>query len=119
MIHMGRQLGHELCYMECCFNFLIFYTTLSVPDEGYSRYASCALHLISTFLLLSLGQYLCSWTISPGGYHLASISVSALKWRSTYICYSNLQFLNNVIFIKTKVLLPQAYVTLTDFGDSV
>jgi len=23
---------------------------LSVPDEGYSRNASCALHLISTFL---------------------------------------------------------------------
>ena len=28
---------------------------LSVPDEGYFRDASCALHLISTFVLLSLG----------------------------------------------------------------
>ena len=29
------------------------------------------------------------------------------------------QFINNVIIIKTKVLLPQAYVTLADFGDPV
>jgi len=30
------------------------FSNLSVPDEGYSRcvYASCALNLISTFLLL-------------------------------------------------------------------
>jgi hypothetical protein len=26
------------------------------------------------------------------------------------------QFLNNIIIIKTKVLLPQAKMTLTDFG---
>jgi len=38
-------------------------------DEGYSRNASCALNLISTFLLLSLGRYLCWWTISPWGHH--------------------------------------------------
>jgi len=41
----------------------------SVSDEGYSRNASCALNLISTFVLLSLGRYLCWWTISPRGYH--------------------------------------------------
>jgi hypothetical protein len=29
------------------------------------------------------------------------------------------QFINNVIIIKTKVLLPQAYVTVADFGDPV
>ena len=28
------------------------YLALSVPDEGYSRKASCALNLISTFLLM-------------------------------------------------------------------
>ena len=33
-----------------------------------------------------------------------------------YIYYWSLEFLNNVVIIKTKVLLPQAYVTLTDFG---
>jgi len=42
---------------------------LSVPDEGYSRNVSCAINLISTFLLLSLGRYLCRWTISPRGYY--------------------------------------------------
>jgi hypothetical protein len=31
-----------------------------------------------------------------------------------YIYYRRLQFLNNVVIIKTKVLLPQAYVTLAD-----
>jgi len=37
---------------------------LSVPDEGYSRNAFCALHLIPMHLLLSLGRCLCWWTIS-------------------------------------------------------
>ena len=31
------------------------------------------------------------------------------------ICYLNLQFLNHIFIIKTKVLLPQPYVILTDF----
>ena len=31
----------------------------------------------------------------------------------------DLQFLNNVIIIKTKVLLPQAYVILADFDYTV
>jgi hypothetical protein len=35
------------------------YLTLSESDEGYSRNATCAIHFISTFLLLSLGWYLC------------------------------------------------------------
>ena len=30
-----------------------YYMSLSVPDEGYSRNASCALNLISTFLMLA------------------------------------------------------------------
>ena len=33
-----------------------------------------------------------------------------------YNSYKNLQFLNNVIINKTKVLLPQASVTLTESG---
>ena len=37
------------------------------------RNVPCALNLISTFLLLSLGRYLCWWTISPcGHYHPSS-----------------------------------------------
>ena len=44
------------------------------------------------------------------------VSASALTWFIRYIYYWILQFLNNVIIIKTKVLHPQAYVTLPDFG---
>jgi hypothetical protein len=36
-----------------------------------------------------------------------------------YIYYYNVQFLNNVTIIKTKVLIPRAYVTLADFCYSV
>jgi hypothetical protein len=47
------------------------------------------------------------------------VSVSALTWfiiyKNVYL-YPNLQFLNNVIIIKTKVIHPHAYVTLVDFG---
>ena len=35
----------------------------------YSRNVLRPLNLISTFLLLSIGQYLCWWDISPLGYH--------------------------------------------------
>jgi hypothetical protein len=45
-----------------------------------------------TFLLLSLGWYLCWWTISPQGYHLHSsqwfsavVSGSALTWFITRV----------------------------------
>ena len=42
-------------------------------------------------------------------------SASALTLLIRYIYYWNLQFLNNIIIYKTKVLLPQAYVTLADY----
>jgi hypothetical protein len=51
---------------------------------------------------------------SAGG--LLVLDASALTWFIRYIYYWNLQFLNNVIIHKTKALLPQAYVTLADFG---
>jgi hypothetical protein len=37
-----------------------------------------------------------------------------MTWVIRYICYCNLQFLNNVIIIKTKVPLPQAEVNIDD-----
>ena len=43
------------------------------------------------------------------------VSASALPRFIRYIYYWNLHFLNNVIINKTKVLLPQAYVTLADY----
>jgi hypothetical protein len=51
----------------------------------------------------------------PQGIIRPVVSASALTWFIRYIYYWNLQFLNNVIINKTKVLLPQAYVTLTDY----
>ena len=47
------------------------------------------------------------------------VSASELTWFIRYIYYWKLQFLTNVILNKTKVLLPQAYVTLADFGDPI
>jgi hypothetical protein len=47
------------------------------------------------------------------------ISVSALALFIWHIYYLILQFLNNVIIIRTKVLFPQAMVTLVDFGRPV
>jgi hypothetical protein len=41
------------------------FLTLGVSDEGYCRDALCALTLLYTFLLLSLGWYLCWWTSGP------------------------------------------------------
>ena len=43
------------------------------------------------------------------------VSASVLTWFIIYIYYRNLQFLNNVIINKTKVLHHQALVTLADF----
>ena len=66
-----------------------------------------------SFSLLSLG---CN--NSAGGLLVIEfiirpvVSVLALPSLIRYICYWNSQFLNNVIIIKTKVLLNKAYVTL-------
>ena len=51
----------------------------------------------------------------PHGIIRPVVSASVLTWFIRYIYYSNLQFLNNIIINKTKVLLPQAYVTLADY----
>ena len=42
------------------------------------------LYLISTFVLLSLGRYLCWWTICPRGYHLPS---SQCFGTCIYLCW--------------------------------
>ena len=54
------------------------------------------------------------WTISPWVYHRPIMA--ALSWFIRYIYYWHLQWLNNVITIQPKVLLPHAFVTLADFG---
>jgi hypothetical protein len=54
---------------------------------------SVILHLMAQVLVLLYAQL---------------VNVSALLWFIRYICYWNLQFLNNVIIIYTKVFLPHA-----------
>ena len=44
----------------------------------------------------------------PEGIIRPVVNASALTWFIRYILYKNLQFRNHVIFIKTKVLLPQS-----------
>jgi len=87
---------------------------LIMGDQGYSRNVQCTLNLLPTFLLLSLNQYLCWWTINTRGYHPPSSQCfgSSLHGSINIFFYQNLQFLNHVIIIKTKVLLPQSQVTL-------
>jgi len=53
--------------------------------------------------------------LAPEGIIRLVVSASALAWLIIYIYYSKL-FLNKVIINRTKVLLPQALVTLADFG---
>jgi len=90
------------------------YNRIHNPILIYSRNASCALTLISTFLLLSLGRYLCWWTISPQGYHPPSSQCFGTDMIFIrYIYYWNVQFPNNVIINKAKVPLPRAFVTLS------
>ena len=47
---------------------------------GYSRNSSCTLNLISTFVLLSLGRYLCWWTISTRNIICPVVSASTPTW---------------------------------------
>jgi hypothetical protein len=64
---------------------------------NYLAYQSCALNLISTILLLSLGRYLCWWNISPRGYRLPWSQCFSTDMVIRYIYYWNLQFLNKVL----------------------
>jgi hypothetical protein len=60
---------------------------VSFPGECYSRNESCALNYISTFLLPSLGRYLCGGLLFHEGTIRPVASVSELTWFSTYIFF--------------------------------
>ena len=68
------------------------YFTSSLPDADYFRNASSVLNYISTFVLLSLGRYLCWWIIRTESITCPIVSVSALTWILTYIYYWNLHY---------------------------
>ena len=74
-----------------------------VINEGYPRNVSCTLNLISTFLWLSLGWYLCGWTFSPRGYHPPSgqcFGTDMIYW--IYLLSKFVQLPNNVIITNNK-----------------
>ena len=73
----SADFGHPVNALWCfCSQKLLYYLTFQSFDfdrtSDYSSKASCALNLISTFVLLSLGRYLCWWSISPRGHHPSS-----------------------------------------------
>ena len=76
---------------------------LSVSNEGYFINASCAQNLTSTFYYYHLVDATAVRLLVPEGIIRPIVSASVLTW----FIKLYLQFLNNVIIIKTKVLLPQ------------
>ena len=66
---------------------------------------------LSTSLLLSLGRYICWWTIIPRMYHPPSS-----RCFGTDMLLSKFKVPIHVIIIKTKVLLLQKQTTLADLG---
>ena len=70
-------------------HYLIFWLSnlliLSVSDEGYSRNGLCALNVIPTILLLSLGRYPAGGLFVSKGIIRLVVSVSALTWFIRYI----------------------------------
>ena len=63
-------------------------------------------------MIIKISKYLSDiiviYVLVPNGIIRPVVSVSAMTWFIRYIYYWNLQILDNVIFIKTNVLLPQA-----------
>ena len=59
-------------------------STLSVPDEDYSRNASCALSLISTFLLYTCLSALNRWLVQYDNKLVSTVNIhciwSTMKW---------------------------------------
>ena len=65
-------------------------------------------------------MYLCGWSISFRGIDRPIVSFSALIWFIRYLCYyQNLQFLNNIIIVKLRLisLIPRRH--LVDFDNSI
>jgi hypothetical protein len=103
---------------------LIFFKLFCFPIVGLWAYPMKVIpeSLYTLNLILSLGQYLCRWTISLRVYHPPS-SVWKLTWFIRYIYktmyYWILQFINNVIIITTKVFIRPTEVKLAEFGYTV
>jgi hypothetical protein len=85
-------------------------------DVDYSRNASCAINMISTFLLLSLGLYLCwrtiilhyHWAYTSAGGLLFSTITGPIPLLEDYYSPRVSSTYNHVIIIKTTILRPEA-----------
>ena len=75
--------------------------------------ASCTLDSITTFIILSLGRYLCCWTISLIWNHPSSSKCFGPNM--VYLMYILLQFILDVQINTTKVLLPSGIDDLSLF----
>jgi hypothetical protein len=66
------------------------------------------------FLFLSLGRYLCWWTIRSRGYHSPPVvSVSTLAWSIIYIYVSMFLLLSLSRYLCWRTISPWGYHTLT------
>ena len=106
-----RRHNYALSVQDWCYNTAILNVTVTENivsmKEGITeahgghwwKNASCALTLISKFVLLLLGRYLCVWTICPRVYHPPSSQ-----------CLFNLSFvwtrLIYYIFWKSREAIP-------------
>ena len=87
---------------------IIHFENIFIPNLKRSLNVSRIRHKLK-----ELGKYL---VLDPEVMIHPVVSVSALTRFIRCIYFWNLQFLNNLIIIKAKDPLPQAYMTLSDFG---
>jgi hypothetical protein len=95
--------------------YLSFFQSFDIERTRWRLFQKRVLCTKLYIYILSLSRYLCLLTISPPEFHPSMVSISALALLIRYIYYWSLQFLNNVISIKTEILLPHAKVTVADF----
>lgn len=96
-----------------CFTSLVVFGCSNIIVFVFMQFASLLAsqeHLYQTFHIMYM-------------FSILTISISVYMYKRAvflqFILYTKTYMLNNVIIIKTSVLLPQAYVALTDFGYSI
>ena len=90
---------------------VLFVEENGVPGENH-RSAAIQWHTLSYTM-----THLYNDTLYHIQWHTLSyiVDTSKLAGLIRYMYYRNLLLLNKLIILKTKVLLPQAYVTLADY----
>jgi hypothetical protein len=114
---INRSVALILILDKCVYGFFFNWQNSGVLNYldfqyfGFERtrrwlFQKCDIYILITItasIPLVVDYYLVPETINR-----PVVSVSALTLFIRYIYYRNLKFLNNVVMIKTKVLLPQA-----------